>query len=288
MLCFRIIRLLERKLSIQNLYRVLLPLAWLRAMVSTAFKRFRPCVPLPECLEAAWSASLNRRLRMNGYLNDVLDYFPDKLGGPKWRERCRITGLDRVQLARRNGRPIVLIFVHFGAFGLIRTWLRNAGIPAASFLGGKSGSRRKIKRHLDKYFPDPNIPTTFCPDQLREVLGFLAAGNPLCIAVDVPNSKGKKMDVSFCAGWTFRMNTGAIRLAIQQQAELIPVTIVDEGGWHFRLELGRPVPEEFLATEADWPRAGKFLLDEMMPHLQARPELCKRDFILCLKKMTHE
>ena len=46
------------------------------------------------------------------------------------------------------------------------------------------------------------------------------------------------------------MNTGAVRLAIRQQAELVPATLVDEGGWHFRLELGRPVPKEFLATEA--------------------------------------
>jgi hypothetical protein len=137
---------------------------------------------------------------------------------------------------------------------------------------------------LDKYFPDPAIPTTFCLDQLRELLAFLAAGNPLCIAMDVPGSEDKKVEVPFCAGWTFRMNTGALRLALRQRAELIPASIIDEGGWRFRIELGRPVPEELLAGEAGWPRAGKFLLDEMMPYFQDRPELCKGDFILCLKK----
>jgi lauroyl/myristoyl acyltransferase len=284
MLRLRIIRLLERRLSVQNLYRVLLPFAWVRALVNTAFKNYRPCVPVPECLEAAWSPRLNRRLRLNGYLNDVVDFFPDRLAKPKWRERCRINGLEHLRCARQNGRPIVLVFVHFGAFGSIRTWLRSVGIPAASFLGGRSGNRRKIKVHLDRYFPDPDIPTTFCPDQLREVVAFLAVGNPLCIAADVGKSDDKKIEVPFCDGWHFRMNTGALRLAGRQQAELVPATLIDEGGWHFRLELGRPVPEEFLATDAGWPRAGKYLLDEMMPHLLAHPEQCKSDFILCLKK----
>jgi hypothetical protein len=102
--------------------------------------------------------------------------------------------------------------------------------------------------------------------------------------MDVPGSEDKKVEVPFCAGWTFRMNTGALRLALRQRAELIPASIIDEGGWRFRIELGRPVPEELLAGEAGWPRAGKFLLDEMMPYFQDRPELCKGDFILCLKK----
>lgn len=284
MFCLRIIRLLERKLSVENLYRVLLPFMFARALVNTAFKNYRPAVPLPECLEAAWSPRLNRRRRMNGYLNDLVDFFPDRLAEPKWRERCRISGLEHLRAARQAGRPIVLVFVHFGAFGLLRIWLRSVGIPAAAVLGGRSGNRPKIKLHLDKYFPDPGVPTTFCPDQMREVLAFLAAGNPLCIAADVGKSDDKKIEVSFCDGWNFRMNTGAVRLASRQRAELVPATLVAEGGWRFRLELGRPVPEEFLSAETDWPRAGKFLLDEMMPHWRAHPEQCKSDFIRCLKK----
>jgi len=282
----RIIRWLERRLSVRNLYRVLLPFAFVRALVNTAFKKYRPHVPLPECLETAWSPRLSRLLRMNGYLNDLVDFFPDRLAEPKWRECCRISGLEHLWPARQNGRPIVLVFVHFGAFGLMRAWLRSVGIPAAILRDGSFINRPKIKQRLDNYFPAPAIPTTFCSDQLREVVAFLAAGNPLCIAADVSKSTDKKIKVPFCAGWSFRMNTGALRLAIRQQAELIPATLIDEGGWRFRLELGRPVPEELLASKADWPRVGKFLLDEMMPHWRAHPEQCKKDFILCLEKNT--
>jgi len=284
MLRLRIIRMLERKLSVQNLYRILLPFAFVRALISTAFKNYRPCVPLPECLEAAWSPRLNRRLRMNGYLNNTVDYFPDRLAEPKWRERCRINGLEHIQPARQNGRAIVLVFVHFGVFGQIRVWLRSVGIPAASFVGIQSINRRKAKVYLDRCFPDPDIPAVFCQDQLREMVAFVAAGNPLCIAADVGKSNDKKIEVPFCDGWNFLMNTGALRLASRQQAELVPATLIDEGGWRFRLELGRPVPKEFLSTEDGWPQAGRFLLEAMMPHWQKHPEQCRRDFILCLKK----
>jgi hypothetical protein len=184
MLRLRIIRLLERKLSVQNLYRLLLPFAFVRALISTAFKNYRPCVPLPERLEAAWSLRLNRRLRMNGYLNNTVDYFPDRLAEPKWRERCRINGLEHIQLARQSGRAIVLVFFHFGAFGLIRVWLRSVGIPAAGFVGRRSTNRLKTKVHLDRFFPDPDIPTVFYSDQLREMVAFVAAGNPLGSALN--------------------------------------------------------------------------------------------------------
>jgi lauroyl/myristoyl acyltransferase len=284
MLRFLIIRMLERRLSVQNLYRVLMPFVFMRATVNSAFKDFRPPVPLPECLQATWTRRLYRQQRMNGYLNRILDYFPDQLAGPKWRDRCRINGLDRLQQAQQDGRTVVLAFVHLGPYMLIRTWLRSAGIAVAIFSGGKPENRWKMRRRLDKYFPFPKIPTVFFLNQLREAPTFLAAGNPLCMAMDNPRSEGKQMDVPFCEGWTFRMTTGAVRLAIRHQTELIPATMIYEGRWRFRLELGQPVPKEFLATEADLARAGKYLLDEIMPHMKAHPELCGRDLILCLKK----
>ena len=98
---------------------------------------------------------------MNGYLNDVVDFFPDRLAEPKWREHCRINGLEHLRTAQQDGRPIVLVFVHFGAFGLIRTWLRSVGIPAAGLLGGRSGNHPQIKRHRDKFFPTRPFPPRF-------------------------------------------------------------------------------------------------------------------------------
>ena len=122
----------------------------------------------------------------------------------------------------------------------------------------------------------------FYQDQLREMIAFVAAGNPLLIPIDAPT--GKQMIIPFCDGWNFHMATGAVRLAIRQQAELIPCAIIDEGGWYFCIKFGRPVPGEFLSAETDWSRAGKYLLDEMIPVFQAHPEQCRPDLTRCLKQ----
>ena len=91
----------------------------------------------------------------------------------------------------------------------------------------------------------------------------------MLVALDV--QRGKQIDLPFCEGWTFQMASGAVRLAIHNQAELIPCILADEGGWRYRLRLGKPVPREYLASEKDWFRAGKHLLDEMRPDFHAHP-----------------
>ena len=167
---------------------------------------------------------------------------------------------------------------------MIRTWLRTAGIAAAIVRARNIKKREAFRRHADKFMPCPEIPAAFCLDQIRPAAAFLAKGNTLCIAMDVPNSKGKIVEVPFGPGWSFRMTTGAVRLAIREQAELMPVTLIDEGGWRFRLEIGRPVPKELLTAGADWSLVGKHLIDEMMPHFKAHPECCGRNLMLSLKK----
>lgn len=188
-----------------------------------------------------------------------------------------VEGFEHILRARQAGRPVVLAFTHFGAYRLSRFWLRAAGIPGASLHGGKAEIRSKLERLEDRFSPFPGIPTAFYSDQLREVNKFLAAGNALLIAID--DTAGKQMSVPACEGWTFRMATGAVRLAIRHQAELIPCTVIDNGRWHFQIKLGRPVPSEHLAAGVDWTQAGKHLIDEMLPHFRNHPEQCSNHLI---------
>ena len=223
-----------------------------------------------------------RQRRMSRYMNRYLEYFPDRLADPKWRDNCTIVGRSHLLKVRENGRPAVLAFCHFGPIYFMRSWLRANGIPSAALLAGESETHRDLNLITDHLIRFPQIPTTFYLDQLREATEFLAAGNLLFVALD--GTTGKQMDVPFCDGWTFQMSTGAVRLAMRHQAELIPCVIIGEGPWLFRIEVGKPVPKEFLTAESGWTRAGNHLLSELLPHFLAHPEQCGIDFILRLRR----
>ena len=274
-LSFPLIRRAERRLPVERLYRILRPYGFVRA----AFRGIPASVPLPACLGAAKSVRAIRQWRGSSYLNVLLEFFPERLAESKWMDRCRIGGLDRLRQARQGGRPVVLAFCHFGPFSLLRFWLRAAGVPVAALVGGKSEFRSGLRRRGDRLSPFPEVPTAFHQDQLRAANKFLAAGNPLLVTIDLP--AGKQVNVPVDGGWTFQMAAGAVRLALHHGAELIPCSILDEGRWRFHIELGRPVPAEYLAAGADWVRAGKHLLDELLPRFQNHPWQCSNQLINC-------
>jgi lauroyl/myristoyl acyltransferase len=243
-----------------------------RAALNNAFKKTTPAPPVPDFLRTPRTIKTRIQQRTDIYLNGVIVNFPDRLAAPKWLANCRVEGLAHLQEARRNGRLVVLAYCHFGPFTVVHCWLRAMGLPVGGLVGGNSTKRTRLARLQDRFLPLPEVPVAMYLDQLRELAKFLAAGNLTYIAIDAPT--GKQMVVPFCDGWDFQMATGAIRFASRYQADIIPCSITDEGSWHYRITLGRPVPRELLADEANWPRAGKHLLDEMLPLFKARPDQC--------------
>jgi hypothetical protein len=279
---FYMFRWLERRLSRPAFYSIVKPIFLARATLNSAFKKTAfASSRWPRFLRVPDPARAARRERMNDYLNHIVEFFPERLAGEKWMKHCRIEGLGPLQLARQNGRPVILAYCHFGPYFLLRFWLRSAGVPVATLVGWKSGHQARVARLKYRFLPFPETPVLFYQDQLRALTDFIAAGNVVLIPVDSPS--GKQITVPFCDGWTFQMATGAVRLAANHQAELIPCSIINEGPWSFCIKLGRPAPREFLATEAGWPRAAKHLLDEMRPAFQAFPEQCRTDLTRCLK-----
>jgi Bacterial lipid A biosynthesis acyltransferase len=267
-----IFRWLERHLTPGTFYSLLRPVFLARSTLNNAFKKTTPAPAVPDFLRTPRTIKTRILQRANIYLNGTIENFPDRLAGPGWKANCQFEGLVHLQEARRNGRPVVLATCHFGPYYLLHLWLRSMGLPAMGLVGGSSATRTHLARLQDRFIPLPEVPANLYLDQLRELAEFLAAGNLLCMTIDTPT--GKQLAVPFCDGWDFQMATGAIRLAIHHQAELIPFSITDEGSWRYRITFGRPVPREALAPEADWAGAGKHLLGEMLPHFQAHPDQC--------------
>ena len=277
---FTAFRRLERILSPTALHRLMSPLVSARV----AFKRVRSSMPLPGCLGEGKTFRISSQQLQKNHLNVMLEFFPDRLGTAKWRDHLRISGVEHLEAARQQKHPIILAFCHFGPYFLLRHWLRAAGFPAVFLVGGKSKSRSAMKRLADGISPFPEIPTAlYREDQLRGVIEFVAAGNPLLIAVDVPI--GKQMDVPVDEQWRFGMASGAVRVALRQQAELIPCSIIDEGNWHFQIKIGPPVPQEIVRS-GDTLRAGKYILDALLPEWRAHPEQCTERLVKLFQKVN--
>jgi lauroyl/myristoyl acyltransferase len=264
---FIFVRRLERAFSPCALRRLLAPFIAARVAV----KRNHPSLPLPECLGGG-SFQITKRQRRKNYLNTTLEFFPEQLGTAKWQERLQIAGIEHIEIARREKRPVILAFCHFGPFFLLRYWLRAAGFPAANLVAGESQNRSLMKQLQDRISPFPETTTAFHrEDQLRTAIKFVATGNPLLIALDVSN--GKKTDVPVDQHCQFGMANGAIRMAMLSGAELIPCSIVEVGAWRFQIRLGPPVPPPLLASGEPL-LAGKHLLAAMLPVLRKYPEQC--------------
>ena len=272
----------ERRFSPPALYSILKPFFLVRATVNCAFRKQAYAEPRPDFLRVPEPAPAERQQRMNDYLNHILEFFPDRLSGKKWIQNCRVEGLEHLQSARRNQRPAVLAFSHFGPFFLLRFWLRAHGIPAATLLGGESEQRGPLMQLKDKFSPFPEVPIAFYGDQLRAADEFIATGNPLLVPIDAPVPR--QIDVPFCEGWTFQMAAAAVRLAMRHNAELIPCSMVDEGCWRFTIKLGESVPRELLLSKNDRLPAAKHLMDQMIPIFRAWPEQCRPVMTRCLKQ----
>jgi lauroyl/myristoyl acyltransferase len=272
LLSFFAIRALERILPASGLYRILESAARARAARHGLPRQSALQTSLPEFFGNSAPVNSISRDPVRCHLNSHLEMFPDRLGTAKWMSRCRILGLECVRRARQNGRPVVLAFTHFGTYYLLRYWLRAAELPVATIVEGKLENRSQLKRLKDAKSPFPEMPVAFHQDQLPQAIEFLRSGNPLLVSIDSPH--GKQLDVPCHEDWNFEMPTGALRLAIRHQAELIFCSIVEEGEWRFRIEFGQPVPKEYLADETDLIPAAKHLVNEMLVQYEKHPEQC--------------
>lgn len=269
---FVFIRGLERMLSPNALRCVVAPFIAARVAV----KRTHPVLPLPESLGRG-NFQITKCQQGKNYLNTTLEFFPEQLGTPKWRDRLQITGAEYLASVRARKRPVILAFCHFGPYFLMRYWLRAAGFPVATLVEGQSQNRSALKRLEDRVSPFAEIPIAFGrEDQLREAITFLSSGNALLVAIDILN--GKQIDVPVDEHWKFGMASGAIRMAMRNSADLIPCSITEVDAWQFQIHLGPPVPAPLLESGDPLP-VGKHLIDSMLPILRAHPGQCTERLI---------
>ncbi len=267
-------RRLERLFSPDTFHTVIWPYFLLRAVLNNIFKRTLPAPPMPDFLRSPRSFRTRVRQRLHIYLNEVLQNFYDRLAEPRWLARCEVVGLEHLEAARRAGRPVVIVYWHFGCYPLLPGWLRvGMKYPLVPFVGGLSFKRKGLARLQDLHAARTDVPTAIHPDQLREIVKVVRGTNLVYIAIDAPI--GKQVSVPFCDGWDYQLTTGPIRMASHFGADLIPCGMTRESAWRYRIFFGRPVPREYLVDESDGQQAGKHLVAEMLPEFKTRAEECQ-------------
>jgi len=261
---------LERCLGVVVLNAVARTYYLCRATFNELFKKAPLARVEPEWLRTDGSLRSRIRRRRQKYHNYLLQCFPDRLGRPEWRSCCRLEGLEHLRAARQAGRPVVLAFFHFGPIYIMRQWVRAHGFPAAVFVAGELEARNRLLRFRDRLTPFPEVPVIFYPRELRALTKFLAGGNILLIAVDMP--VGRQTTAETDDGWELNMNSGAARLANRAGADLIPVSIVTEGPWRFRMKFGQPIAGKEIPTGDDQTAANNRLLQAVLPDFKSYPE----------------
>jgi hypothetical protein len=109
---------------------------------------------------------------------------------------------------------------------------------------------------------------------------FLGPGRRLLVMVDV--DRGIQFHLPF-QDRSFRMATGAIRLAAMAGAELIPCLIRQTGSWKVAIWFGVPVPHQYLGNSPDLQSVGAHLLSEFSKVITRYPEQCRASFLSAIQ-----
>ena len=266
----RVWRRLEQRWGVERLFTVARAYYLCRATLNELTKWPPKWRDEPAWLKISHSLPARIRRRMQRYLNTLAQSFPDRLTRPEWISLCRLEGVEHLQAARQAGRPVVLVFFHFGPILNLRQWVQAHGFRAAALVGGDAKSRGRLMLFQDSLSPFPEIPQVFYPHQLKALTKFVKDGNMLFIAVDLRD--GRQTSATIEGWWTAKINSGAARLANNTGADLILCSTINEDFWRFRIKFHPPIPGETLRTEADVEEANRRLLEMMVPEFKAYPE----------------
>ena len=280
-------RTMERLFPPPILRCVFFPIAMALALRDLSRRRW---LEIPFCkLPPNWSVNrtlpLLFNIRSQFHLTRLMANWPDRFSEPHWCSRFKIEGMEFLEQAMREKRPVILVSAHFGPLFLLRYFLRAMGWPAATFIGGPASSRPDVRRDKDRLAHFPGLPHVFGPDQsLRDVHRFLQQGNILLMAFDVPT--GERIEVA-CDEVKVRFATGSIRLAASTNARLIPCIISECDPWKFIIRLGQPVPSAMLSPCPDREGAARHIAKECFQSIKASPAECGHELLDALLLRSH-
>jgi lauroyl/myristoyl acyltransferase len=198
----------------------------------------------------------------------------DRLHLPQWISRFEVSGTPPHQLPEWGARPVLLVYMHLGGYGLLRSWMRAQGVTAGCYSVGRPTVinlpwAEKIVAQAGAVHGLGYAPYTFLgPHRLRDMIKFLIPGRLVTIALD---SESQSTMIYQAGGkYPMRVSEGIVRLAALTHAVLLPVSVLPRGIGRFHVRFRTPVPDELIDEKQ--PRAAtQFLLDQLWKDIEAEP-----------------
>ena len=155
-----------------------------------------------------------------------------------WRDlRAEGPGLEALRAADRDGRPVIAISGHFGAFDAFRHAIRHEGLEFGALY------RVNNNPHYDPIFREgleiaggPILPRGRAG--MRGMLRHLRSGGKFALLVDQAMEDGVELDF---LGHPARTSTAAAELALRHDAPLVPVFVPVVDG-RPAVEVDEPIP----------------------------------------------
>ncbi|HEY1771125.1 MAG TPA: hypothetical protein VGG02_12815 [Chthoniobacterales bacterium] len=275
---FRVVRICERLFPPSVLSLLLWPPA---AIFDLLHVRQRKPLSLWGRFPAIWRPRRWRfllRQSVGLYHAQLFYMWPDRLRAKRWEKRCRFEGEENLRASDEAGRGIVLASLHFGPFEILPYWLRARGIVTTSVRTKPPDALKRLTDLQYSLTPPADVPVFLYAEDLTPLPRFahvrkiLGPGRRLLVLVDPV--RGLQVDVPF-AERTFRMSTGAVRLAAMAGADLVPCLIAERSTWQFVVYFGKPVPREYLSKSPDMQAIGAHLLGEFSKVVSQYPAQSK-------------
>jgi len=198
-----------------------------------------------------------------------------RLGFARWEKRFRVIGPDPRAHPEWGKRPVIFTFLHTGPFGLLCYWLRAQRIPVASLAGGlplivDNQYYHNLIAIGDQRFGLENIPYVFQRHgALRDSIRFLTPGHALLMALD-GGKLGEESERCDVGGFPILLRRGAVRLAAQTNALLIPISVRRTSLFRFEIHFRAPVPDA-LISKHDATKGNQHIISALWPDIKDNP-----------------
>ena len=253
------------------LYALLLPYSVLRGIRPALADKSLPASSLPVPVDGPRPGFLARwRFQSKIHERWLPLLWMDRWDRPPWSGRMVVeTGPDVGAISRE--RPIIVVTLHTGAHIAIGAWLGQMGLGVGSVIADirlwKQTQAWRVRMRTDKRWRGFENSEAFLRGDTRSMVRYLVPGN--CLLLQADHHRGRVIEGDWGNG-RLQMSSGAFRIARLAGAAVIPVVVMDDGRWRFRVHVGSPVPQHLIDTGDDG-AAATHVARELMPIVAKHP-----------------